>query len=343
MKTLQTNESGATDVVVSDGSTPNANGQIVTDANPSGAYFRRQLVQFEEDEETLFSPNISASIIPRDGDGGWKRDFTYAIKNTHGKADIVECCDDIPIVGLTRCEQSSKALTIAAGAKWCWTDVEYAREAGENLEADFAQVAQRAIDEKLEELIWSGETQMGVTGILNNPALNRINFTGIGETSNDLYKKLAIVRNTVITNLNGAARRPDTWLVPPSLSALLDTSFIGVNDQLLRDRISAQFNLNIVEIPYLEFAGRDGKPISMMMVNDRAYMRTRIPIDLTAMAPHFDGSHYCMMWFLRFAGVRTSYTDSVIILEGLQSDSACPLTYASNCISQMDCAIGGNP
>lgn len=314
------------------------NGSRVTDNSDANAqYFRRQLVQFEEDEETLFSPNITASVMPVDRTGGWKKEFTYGVKSYHGEAVIAECCDDIPLVGMTRCNQSSYALTIQASAKWCWTDIEYARAAGENLEADFAIAAQKAIDEKLEQLIWEGYTNLGVTGILNNPGINVINFGGMGSFTESIYVKLARIYNTIVKSINGVGRRPDTWAVPPSVMALLQTSFVGRDDVSLLSRIQAQFSLRIIEIPYLEYAGPKRTPISLMFVNDRSYMRVRIPKDVTRLPQvTLCNNHYQVSWYLRYAGVRTTYTQSAVIITGLTGQNGC-LEAPTNCIGSYVC------
>ena len=320
-----------------EGQTVIRNGTVVDAGDGTAQYFRRQLVQFEEDEQELFSPNISSTIFPVDRSGGWKKEFTYDVRSYHGEAVVAECCDEVPLVGVTRCRQSSYALTVQASAKWCWTDVEYAREAGENLEADFATAAQRAIDELLQKLIWEGHTNLGVTGILNNPGVNVINFGGLDNIAETIYIKLASIMARITTTLNGVGQRPNTWAVPPSVYALLSTAFAGRNDVMLFERIQTMFGIRIIEVPYLEYAGPKRSPISFMYYNDPQYIRIRFPKDITRLPTvTLCNNHYTVSWYARYAGVRLTYTQSAVIITGLTGQANC-LSGVTNCQGTYSC------
>ena len=334
---LASNESGVEKATITD-SAPAKTGGIETfgDAT-SGQFFRRQLVELEEAEEFLVSPNSTTLAFPTESRGGWKNDFVYAITRFYGQAVIAECCDTVPNVGISRCEVTSSALTIQTAAKWCWMDIERAREAGENLEADYLMGAQQALEDKLEELIWSGYTPLGVTGILNNPTINRINIGGLGSISEDLIKIIAQIRNTIVTKLNGRAQPPNTLAVPPSIYALMQTSVVGYNDRSLMGEIQARFGLMVMEIPYLEYAGMGGTPIMAMYRREPNYVRIRIPFDSQPLPVHYDGSHYCRRWFSRFAGVRINQPETFVIVEGLADCTGKLQASLTNCQGRYNC------
>lgn len=297
---------------------------IVNDRGDLNSVFlRSQLTEMDPlvDEE-IFTELKSLSILPVDTSGGWKQYFTHRIRSSWGRADIIECCGKAPLVGLSQCELTSEAITLASSAKWCWSDIERAREAGESLESDYQVAVRRAIYELLEELIWKGNSDLRVLGILNNPAIPRLNF-GANLTnlnSMDILARLACAFANVVRVNQGAGNPPNTLLLPPSLYAMFASTIVGQDlNRMLLDVIQSQnpFIQRIEWVAALEDAGPNGEPIGFAFYNSPDYIKVRIPVDITQTEIHYDGSDYCQMSYLRYGGVRVNNPSSMFILTGM--------------------------
>ena len=308
---------------------------VVTD-QASSLFFREQLTQLEESDTYQVSPNLTTLAFATDNSGGWREDYKWFVDDSYGEATISECCGETGVVGRSRCAVTSSALTIEIAASWCIYDVFRARTANEDLEGDYISIARQRLDKKLEELIWSGYTPLGVMGLFNNPTINRINVGGLGYVSTDLKKVLARVRNTIVRKLNGRALPPNTLAVPPSVYAMMQVSVVGNNDMPLMDVVQNSLNLRVIEIPYLEYAD-NGKPAMAMYRDDRDYVRLRVPFDTVALPTHFDGSHYCRKWFTRFGGVRVTTPESFAIITGLAPCGENVGTFLDNCQGMYTC------
>ncbi len=327
--------SAINEAVVTD-SAPPANGAVVTDAYDQNAPFlRRQLTFFDNQASDFIFPQLKTpAIIPVDRQGGWNKYFTHAIRTAWGQADIMECCSKIPIVGMSQCEVHTEAVTIAAGASWCWSDLLYARQAGVNIEADNARLAQQAIYEKLEQLIWQGLTQRNVMGIFNNPTVNRVSMP---DTLDNLHPTEVLTAITqmiakVIGLTEGSGQPPNTLLLPPSIFGLLSSVYVGINiDQMLLSKITemSPFINRIDWVADLETAGAGNTPIAFAFYNDPSYIKIRLPIDITRGDVYFDGKDYSVFWYLRYAGVRISDPTSVIAITNLTNPGTCSSVCAS--------------
>ena len=333
-------KSFATDAVVTkDGDNVNAvlSPQAVNDAglgsDRTSLYARRQLTYLDPQvDEELFQELKTTSILPVDTAGGFNQYFTHQVREKWGEADILECCDHAPLVGMSQCEVTSRAINIGSAAKWCWSDVEYARQANLALDRELLMIADRAIFEKLEDLIWKGHSQLGVMGIINNKTIPSIN---LGDMTTlhpvDVMNRILIAIAQVIGRNNGVGRAPDTLLLPPSIYALWSSSMLGMNyDRSLLSVIQEQspFIQRIDWVHALETAGPNGTPVGFAFVNNRNYIKVRIPQDVMSLPLHWDGSNYCQTRKLRFAGVRVDNPSTALIIEGLQGANAC---YSPDC------------
>lgn len=313
-------------VVELDSSTniPVIKGSTVADSTDLNSVFLKQQLTYEDPDtdNEIFAELRTLMMLPVDTNGGWKQYFTHRVRSSWGNADIIECCGKAPLVGLSQCELTSEAITLASAAKWCWSDVERAREAGEPIERDYSDAARRAIYELLEELIWKGRSDLRVLGVMNNPVIPRLNFGANlgGLNPFDIIARIACAFANVVRRNQGAGAPPDTLALPASIYAMFASTIVGQNlDRMLLDVIQQQspFINRIDWISALETAGQNGEPVGFAYKNDPSYIKVRVPVDITANQLHYDGSDYCQQWYMRFGGVRINNPSSMFILENL--------------------------
>ncbi len=310
--------------------------QIVNDgADQNVIFLKRQLTVYERNEDFIFPEMRTPSIIPVNTTGGWNKFFTHALKTPYAeKPVILECCEKLPLVGYSQCEVESRAITYAIAAAWDWCEVNYAREAGEDIESNKAKIAAQALYERLEEGIWHGEYRRGVMGIFNNPTINRIYMPAPIDTVDPLLvaQYITTMLLKVIAITSGAGKPANTLLVPPSLySFLVSTRLRSIDGGLgitLMDAIlesASPFLQRIDWVVELETAGRGGRPAAFAFYNDPSHINIRIPIDLTRANfgttgnVYFDGKQYSTFWYIRYGGVRVDDVCSPFIIEGLFS------------------------
>lgn len=321
--------------------------QLVTDAADQNVIFlKRQLTEYEENQDYIFPEMKTPSIISVSTQGGWKTIFTHALKTPYAeKPVIMECCEKLPVVGYSQCEVESRAVTYAIAATWDWCDVQYAREAGEDIEGNKAMIAGQALYERLEEGIWHGESRRGVMGIMNNPTVNRVYMPQPLDATDPILvvEYLTHMIMKVISLTSGAGKPPNTLLVPPSVYSFLSSTRLRSIDGglgiTLMDAVlqsASPFLTRIDWVNELETAGIGGKPACFAFYNDPSHLRIRIPIDLTRANfgttgnVYFDGKQYSTFWYIRYGGVRMDDICSPFILEGLFSSNCGFNTFNQN-------------
>ena len=310
----------------------------VNDAPGSGSMFLNEELTHTDPItiEPVYTALKSPRIFPVDTTGGWSQFFQYSMLDAFGQADLIECCGEIPTVGFTRHTGFSSAVTLASGAKWCFTDEHYGQQANLNFRATQRRLAERAIYELLEHLIWHGRTDRNVMGILNNPIIPRVSFP---KTLNNLHPTEILAQiNFMIANTiaitGGSAAPPDTLLLPPSLYSQLASLPIGVNlDKiLLTEIIRTSLSLRRVDwIPELETAGRGGRPIAVAFANDPSVIKVKIPVDIQQSREDDNGMHTSLFWYMRFGGVQVYDPTRIIIIDNIFNggggcNTICPTT-----------------
>lgn len=82
-------------------------------------------------------------------------------------------------VGVVRTEETQQILTHEEEFSWTVDEVRAARKAGQNLPEDRQLAAITAIEQWIDGVLCTGETDAGVYGLANNPNVNNTNAAGV--------------------------------------------------------------------------------------------------------------------------------------------------------------------
>jgi len=94
----------------------------------------------------------------------------YDIVTAVGIAEfIANYADDIALADISTKREMAKIRTIGLAYSYNWGEVQKARKLGKNLTAKKAMAVREGIETKLNQIIWYGDKEYGLYGILNHP------------------------------------------------------------------------------------------------------------------------------------------------------------------------------
>lgn len=188
------------------------------DANET-ALFARQLeyiytqtydVKYPEFKSRLFIP--VDSTVPTGAET-----YTYRQFDMVGMASLIaNYADDLPDVTLFGKEFTGKCKSLGTSYSYSIQDVRRASMANMQLETSLAKIARRSVEAKLDKLGAFGDTNTGLTGLLNNanvPLISPTTGTWSTATADQIIADLDKLVNSIVTTTNGV-HSPDTLLLP---------------------------------------------------------------------------------------------------------------------------------
>ena len=133
---------------------------------------RRDFNQIEKEAYELPREKLDAIMSAPLKGGVNKGAQTYTIKTVSelGMAKIISAdAKELPPVSLAYKKQTVEIYPVGASYKFTLEELDSCAFAGIPLESDDARTARRKIDEKIDEIIYVGDKDWGILGLLNNP------------------------------------------------------------------------------------------------------------------------------------------------------------------------------
>lgn len=191
-------------------------------------------------ETTIYKrryPNFNyAPHVPVVTEGNaWAIGTQFRISDWAGKAKFVSGkAKDIPFVKTTRELLSHDFLMIAAGWEWSIEEVEQAQLYGLNIRNDDAMAGDMAVQQKLYEVAMVGDSEVGWTGLVNNPnvpvadgAYGPWSGNSVDEILTDINTGLSTIR----TQTN-EVEMGDTVRLPPEAFRFIATKRLGTDGSM---------------------------------------------------------------------------------------------------------------
>lgn len=209
------------------------------DANQANAAARELLSV----EQTLFKapypPLGSERVVPRKLDAGeWAAQTGYRTMDGGGKmTPISGAANDYPEVAVGTDQTLSPVREFGISYGYTRTEMLQAARLGMPLDATKAQVAQRAYEELVDEMAWTGDQKLGIKGLKSYlggsgiktkstaAALSTLTNDQILTFLNDLFADVADATND--------ARSADTLVLPTKVRDFLTTRRMGDGDGTL--------------------------------------------------------------------------------------------------------------
>ena len=194
--------------------------------------------------------------------------------------------DDLPRVDVFATEQVVRVKDL--GVSYGYSDKEVANAAFSrvNLSASKATKSRRAIDLKINQIAWNGDTSNKITGFLNNPNISEYTLkTGASgktdfksKTEAEILKDITGFLQTIADATN-EVEQANTLLLAPNAYAHLATTRLSDSDRTLLEFIR-QVNPNItriMKVGELKGAASDGSDMMVAGYFDPDYIKLEIP------------------------------------------------------------------
>lgn len=236
-------------------------------------------------------------LIPVDTTGPeWLDSIVFYSIDGAGRAEWLNSgSDDVPKVAMQMGSTVAKVGMAGIGYDFTTEEVARAQALGIDLTTEKANVARRGAEQMIDRIVWNGDTQKGITGIINNPNVAVVDAAATGTGSSAKWKDktpgqiLADV-NSLLTGIwtgSGETAMADTLALPsaayaqlmstilPDAGGLTLLSWIKQNNVLTAD--STQ-NLTILPIAELATAGAGGTGRAVAYRNDRESVVVHMPM-----------------------------------------------------------------
>ena len=300
------------------------------DANESAIFSRQLEYIFTQTYDTLFPENTARALFPSLRIDSGANTYTYRAFTEIGEAKIVnDHAADFPAVDLSGVEVTQKIVSLGDSFTYSVMDLRHAAMAGLQLDSAKAQIARRAIERKMDELAWLGDTASGLVGFAR--AANIIQSTLSDKGTDDTWAgpdasadEILVDINTMWSNVyttTGGLYSPDTLVLPPAAYAALITKRLdSFNKSTVYDYV-LQVNPTIRKIvmsPRLTLAGGSLDTTRAMMFKSAPEVaQLVIPSEFEMMPPEPQSMLYKVACHMRFGGIVVPTPKAITYMDGV--------------------------
>lgn len=139
----------------------------------------------------------------------WAESYTYRMWDEVGYAKIISnYADDLPRVDIYGKEYTARVRSLGDAYGYNLQELRAVAHTGISLDTRRATVARKAVDRKLNNIIWTGDADFGLQGMLTHPNLTHAtaSIKAAGGTSWDKATGMEMYAD-VATAINGVAER----------------------------------------------------------------------------------------------------------------------------------------
>ena len=302
-------------------------------ANDTG-FFIRQLTEIEAQIfEILYKPLKGLQLFqtsPTYNPGA--EHVLYHTIDYIGKAKIIANApvNDFPRADIKMAQQFTKIASVGDSYAYSINDLRAAAMANQPLDALKAQAARTAIEQGINELIWSGYAEANIYGVLTNPDIpsGSVPNDGSGASTKFIDKTpVQILRDlsTILREIfeySGGIHMPTNLVLPPEQYAYIKqtpyaTAFSGTSILAIFEQNNPNVKMDFAN--ELKGAGGGGVDIMLAFTNN-AQVRTHeiiLPIPFEQFPPQLTGMEYEIICHARCGGVAMHYPRSFNIKEGV--------------------------
>jgi len=297
------------------------------DANES-AFFKRQLEVIKSNTyDVKWAPNKALALLPVDSSAGpGATEITWRQYTRVGYAKMVaDYASDFPRVDIYGTESTIAPHDIGAAYGYSIQEIRRAQLAGVPLETRRADAARRAIEDKINTIAFSGDSDTGLVGFLSctggtqyTLASGTGGYTWATKTADEILADMNGVVFAAISATNGV-EIPDTLLLPLSQYNQIITKRLGTNSDTTVYDYFMKTNPYIKRIEWLNelktgnTAGTGTRMIAFK--NDADHLQLILPVPFEQFDADKKGMTYTIPCMARIGGVVTYYPLSVAYLD----------------------------
>lgn len=300
------------------------------DVNES-AFFKRQLEFIKSQTYDVKYKELKATtLIPVSTEAPNGADtITFRRFSKIGFAKIVsDYANDFPRVDIVGEEQQAFVRSLGDSYGYSVKEIRRAQMAGLNLNARRAETARRAIDELINDIAFSGDTDYNLQGLIDYPGITEYTVPNDGTGSSKLWSTKTpdqIVRDVtgmldaVVDTTNGR-ESPDTLILPLSQYLIIaNTRMTDGNDKTIMTYIKENnpFIKKIEWIVELKSAGAGSTDRMMIFPSDPRNLTLEIPQPFEQFTPQQKGMEFEVPCHAETAGVIVYYPLSIAFGDGI--------------------------
>jgi len=300
------------------------------DTNES-VFFTRQLETIKAKSYDVKQKALKAtSLIPVSSDAASGAEtITYRQFTQVGLAKIMsDYANDFPRADAYGTETSVKVKSIGVSYGYSIQEIRASQMAGANLDVKRAQAAKRAMDQELESIAWSGNTNHNISGLIAYPGITEYTVPNDGtgttktwstKTPDQIVRDLSGLVNAVTNTTNGI-EIPDTILMDLTHWSLITNTRMGDGSNETIYSFFLKTNPYIKQIEWLQqltTAGTGSTSRIMAYAKDPEHLTLEIPQPFEQFAADKKGMEFEIPCHMRTAGVIVYYPLSVAYGDGI--------------------------
>lgn len=307
-----------------------ASGHFREDAN-EGIIFAQELETVKARSYDVVYPELTATmVIPVDTSAGTGTEtITYYQYDAVGQADIISnYSTDLPRVDLKGDKFTADVKSLGDSYGYSVQDARAAAKAGKPLEQRKANAARRAIDQKINDLAYFGDSKHKIVGLLSHANIPTYTLPtdGTGTTTTFATK----TPDQIIRDLNGMVSKmleltqnteiPDTMLIDHVTHAYISsTPRSSTSDTTILQFFLANnpYVKNVQVVPELKGTGTGGTNVLIMYRKSPDKLTLEIPQPFEQLPVQTNGLEFVINCHARCAGVIVYYPLSLIKAEGV--------------------------
>jgi len=202
------------------------------------AHLARQLEHIKAQTYDVRYPELKArGFIPTDNSASPGADsITYRQWDRVGMAKLIaNYADDLPHVNVHAKEFTQAVKSIGAAYTYSIQDLRRSAMAGSMLDARLAAMARRAIEQKIDDYAFSGDSQVGITGFANNANVPLVVLPNAGSwdtlTSAEILANLNFLAASIVIATK-ELYTPDTIILDNASFNHIAQAQVGVDNQM---------------------------------------------------------------------------------------------------------------
>ena len=295
------------------------------------AFFTRELEYIKAQTYDIKYKQLKAfDLIPISSEAGagateitWRQFYAVGIAKI-----IQDYAKDFPRVDTYGVENTVKVKSLGASYGWTIQELRQSQMTNRRLDQRRAEIARRAIEELINTISLSGDTNSGLLGLINYPGITQATSpadgtgsatTWVSKTPDQIIRDVLNLTNAVVAVTNGR-EMPDHLLLPLAQYNDISTRRIStVSDTtLLQYILQTSPYIKVIDwLVELKGAGSGSTDRALMYTMDPMHLTLEIPQQFEQFDAIQDGMFFQVPCHARLGGVIVYYPQSISYGDGI--------------------------
>jgi hypothetical protein len=296
------------------------------------AFFQRQLEYIKSKTYDTKYKNLKAKqFLPVDSSApSGTPTITWRSYSAAGHAKIIsDYAHDFPRVDIYGVENTIKVHSIGDSYGYSIKEIRRAQIAGTNLNSRGADIAKRAIEEKIDDIAWNGDTKSNIQGFLDYPGISEYTVpvgastttTWASKTPDEIILDMTGMINGVNVPTKGKENVNQILLPRTQYNQINNTRMTDTNMTILMYFKNNNPGIAVDVLDLLDGAGDptgvDSDDRMMAYVKDPTNLTLELPQPFEQIEADKRGMEYVIPCHAEIGGVIVYYPSSVIFGDGI--------------------------